>query len=155
MSTAPATEIDRAKIAQDEPDHVVTRPDEQSAGSAAERAASAVKNTGGRPTSRTPEVAKILCDAIGLGVPFRHACAVAGICYQTFCDWRKSDEKFKELIEGALAGGVRRRLQIIERAMESKDEAIQLRASCWWLEHVFPSDFSRTRVEVTGADAHH
>jgi hypothetical protein len=105
-------------------------------------------NRGGRPTVRTPEVARILCDAIALGVPFRHACNVAKISFQTFCDWRRDDLDFKEQVEGALAEGVQRRLRVIEKAMESTDEAIRLRSACWYLEHVFPSDFSRSRVEV-------
>lgn len=114
--------------------------------------APATLNKGGRPSCRTPDIAEAVCKAIGLGVPFRHACAVARISYSTFCDWRKDDEQFREQVETSLAEGVQRRLQVIEMALLSQDESIRLRASCWWLEHRLPEHFSKTRLEVTGAD---
>jgi hypothetical protein len=102
----------------------------------------------GRPTVRTPERAKIICDCVALGVPFRHACDVAKISYQTFCDWRKEDDQFREQVESSIAEGVKRRLKVIEDALESGDESIRLRGATWWLEHVLPEHFSKTRVEV-------
>jgi hypothetical protein len=52
------------------------------------------RNKSGRPSCRTPEIAKVICNAIELGVPYRHACSVAGVSYQFFCDWRRDDERF-------------------------------------------------------------
>ena len=44
------------------------------------------------------------------------------------------------------------RLEVIERATQSQDEGIRLRAACWFLEHTQPSHFARNRIELTGAD---
>jgi transposase len=102
----------------------------------------------GRPTVRTPERAKILCDAVAAGLPFIQACAVAKICAETFCKWRDQDANFRQAIETAVALGVARRLKKIEDASDAGD----WRASAWLLEHVHPQYFSRNRIEVTGAD---
>lgn len=106
----------------------------------------------GRPTVRTLPRAKIICNAIGRGLPFTHACAVARISFETFSRWRSSDEKFRAQIDEATAKGVDRRLKVIERATNSQDEAIRLRAACWFLEHTQPQHFARNRIEISGAD---
>lgn len=56
------------------------------------------------------------------------------------------------MVEQARAKGLAARLAVVSHAMESADESVALRASTWWLEHVFPEHFARNRLEVTGAD---
>jgi hypothetical protein len=75
-----------------------------------------VKKRTGRPSKCTPENAKRLCEAIGRGLPFVHACAVVSISFQTFSDWRSRDAKFREQIEQAIAEGISKRLAVIEKA---------------------------------------
>ena len=101
----------------------------------------------GRPTVRTPARAKIICDGLARGLPFVHACAVAGITFQTFNVWRNRDEKFRAQIDESIAKGVDRRLKKIEDASDAGD----WRASAWLLEHCQPEHFARNRLEVTGA----
>jgi hypothetical protein len=81
-------------------------------------------------------------------MPFSHACAVARIAFQTFCDWRNTDADFHRQIEEAVARGVNARLKVIEKAANLGD----WRASAWMLEHCQPQHFARNRLEVTGAD---
>lgn len=109
-------------------------------------------NRGGRPSVRSAAMAKVICQAVSLGVPYRHAARAAGISYSAFAQWKKDDELFREQIEVAVASGIERRLKVIQESLESTDPAIRLRSACWFLEHVHPEAFSRTRVELTGAD---
>ena len=102
----------------------------------------------GRPTVRTEKNEEIICDAIARGTPYRMACSIAHINYQTFLNWRRDDPAFQEKLDAAIARGVQSRLDVIERAMLSTDENIRVRVATWWLEHVLPSDFSRSRIEV-------
>jgi hypothetical protein len=98
----------------------------------------------GRPTVRTPARAKIICDGLARGLPFVHACAVAGITFQTFNVWRNRDEKFRAQIDESIAKGVDRRLKKIEDASDAGD----WRASAWLLEHCQAEHFSKTRIQV-------
>jgi hypothetical protein len=106
------------------------------------------KRKPGAPTVRTRETAAVICDCVSRGMPFGHACSVAGISFQTFCDWRKDDAGFRQEIEQAVARGVDARLRVIEQASRLGD----WRASAWLLEHCQPQHFARNRLEVTGAD---
>jgi hypothetical protein len=110
------------------------------------------RNRGGRPTVRTPERAKILCDAIGRGCPYTHACAIANISFETFSQWRAADEKFRAQLETAVAEGVQKRLAVIEQALDSQDENVRLRSAQWFLEHTQSQFFAKSRLEVTGAN---
>jgi hypothetical protein len=103
----------------------------------------------GRRTVQTPERAKIICDALARGLPFVHACAIAGISFQTFSVWRTRDEKFRAEIDRAIALGVERRLKTIETAADTGD----WRASAWLLEHCQPEHFSKSRIQVEAVGA--
>lgn len=107
---------------------------------------SAKPKRNGRPTVQTPARAKIICNALARGLPFVHACAIAGISGQTFSDWRRRDSAFQLQIEEAIARGVEARLKKIEEASAAGD----WRASAWLLEHCPGSfeHFAKTRVQV-------
>ena len=97
----------------------------------------------GRPTKYTPETSKIILDAIGLGVPFRHACAMAGIDESTFSRWRDRYADFADAVKAAEARAVAGRLARIRRA---EDESWQ--AAAWYLERRYPQEFGRTVQDV-------
>src|ERR1017187_2944549 len=101
----------------------------------------------GRPTVRTPQTAKTICDCVARGMPYVFACGAAGIGLATFHEWRNEDPAFKQQIEEAIALGVNARLQVIEES-----SAADWRAAAWLLEHCQPQHFARNRLEVTGAD---
>jgi len=98
----------------------------------------------GRKTVQTPERAKTICDALARGLPYVHACAAAGISFQTFSAWRNRDETFRQQIEAAIAVGVAARLAIIDRAAITGD----WRAAAWLLEHCQPEHFSKSRIQI-------
>lgn len=97
----------------------------------------------GRLTKRTPENAELLIRAIARGVPIVHACSLARICQQTFRDWRAEDEDFRTRLEEAVARGIERNIEQIEKASE-KD----WRAALALLVHMHPEHFSKSRVQV-------
>jgi hypothetical protein len=80
------------------------------------------------------------------------AAQAAGISYQSLCNYRALHKDFDDALSRALAEGAEKRLAVIEKALSSPDEAIRLRSAEWWLCHVLPQQFSRSRVEVTGPD---
>lgn len=96
----------------------------------------------GAPRKCTPKTAKLLCELVAKGLPFRHACSVARIHVSTFCEWRNRDPRFNALIEAAIAEGVQARLEAILAASKT-----DWRAAAWLLEHCQPSEFARSRVE--------
>jgi hypothetical protein len=99
----------------------------------------------GRPTKRTPRLESGLLKSIEDGLPLSHAAAVAGISYETFCEWRRQFSDFSDAIAKAVARGVAHRLRIIRNAAESGD----VKAAQWWLEHVLPEHFARNRIELS------
>lgn len=74
----------------------------------------------------------------------KDAAALAGISYETFCDWRRKFPEFSEAIEKAMAEGVAARLKIISTAAAKGN----INAAKWWLEHVKPESFAKSRIEV-------
>ncbi len=98
----------------------------------------------GRPTKRTPGVTRKICRGIAEGLPFKHAAALAGIASETFQAWRRDFPEFNEAVEHALAAGIKSRLNQIKKAGDEGD----WKASAWWLEHVVPEHFARSRVDV-------
>src|SRR5579883_1355728 len=104
-----------------------------------------MKNKGGRPTVRTPQTAQRLVELVGKGVPYKHACAAAGISYSVFCEWRAADPQFAAQLDEAISQGVEARLKSIAEAA-----ATDWRAAEAWLRLVLPAEFGRNRVELTG-----
>lgn len=107
-----------------------------------EKQVSLVRSVGGRPTKRTPEMVRLICEGIARGVPIVNVCSIAGISQQTFSTWRDTDPDFREKIERARAEGIDRRLKIIEDAAVS-----EWRAAAWLLEHTAPEHFAKTRIQ--------
>lgn len=107
-----------------------------------------IKRRKGRPCKMTPQCIKILCDAIGRGLPANHACAIAGVSFQTFSSFRNMNAAFAQVLNEATARGVEKRLQQIIQASDTGD----WRASAWLLERTQPDSFARSRLEVTGAN---
>lgn len=115
----------------------------------------------GQPTKLNPEVVRMLCDNITLGMPYRQSCAAAGIGYSTYRNWmirgedeiervsanpkatvRKNEQKYVDFVEAikeAEAKGMRNNLAMITKA--SKEGAWQ--ASAWILERRYPAEFGR------------
>jgi hypothetical protein len=106
----------------------------------------------GRPSKFTPATVKRIVRSVARGVPLCHAANAAGVSYQTLCTHRSSYPKFADALTAAVSKAVEARLKVVERATRSKDESVRLRASCWYLEHVHPESFARSRVELTGKD---
>ena len=98
----------------------------------------------------------ILLEAIKDGVPFTHACKLAGICYDTFLEWQKKGSEgkppyseFVEQLEKARGEAVEARIKRINEAAKSGS----WQADAWWLERQIPSEFGkREAVELTGKD---
>ncbi|MCG3150161.1 MAG: hypothetical protein PCFJNLEI_03639 [Verrucomicrobiae bacterium] len=98
----------------------------------------------GRRTKRTPFVTRKICRAIADGLPFYLAAAHAGVTGDTFRKWRNEFPEFNEAVEQAIAAGIKKRLNQIKKAGDEGD----WKASAWWLEHVCPEHFARSRVDV-------
>jgi hypothetical protein len=111
-----------------------------------------VRRKPGRPSKLTRATRRRILSSISRGVPFVHAANGAGISYQTFLNYRRDRPDFEEAIAGAVAKGIEARLKVVHDALSSPDEAVRLRAACWYLEHTAPEHFARNRVEVTGKD---
>ncbi len=98
----------------------------------------------GRPTKYTRKVVRVICEAIASGVPYKFAAAIGGISEDTFHEWRRTIPAFSESIEAAVAEGIQARLFLIQAAADKGD----VKAAQWWLEHVLPEHFAKSRVEV-------
>ena len=106
----------------------------------------------GRPTKFTPQLRRRILRSVALGVPGTHVARAAGLSYQSLLNYQRLHPHFADDMARAVSAGVEKRLEVIERATESQDEAIRLRAACWFLEHTQPAHFARNRIELTGAD---
>jgi len=102
----------------------------------------------GRKTKRTRQTTATLTNAIRAGLPFKLACAKAGIATETFFGWRRRFDDFDQLIEKAVADGINSRLAIIEQAGQT-----DWRAVGWLLEHCHPEFFAKSRLEVAHVGA--
>ena len=106
----------------------------------------------GRPSKFTRQTRERILRAVGKGMPLTHAASVANISLQSLITYRRDCPKFAAALEQAVAKGVEKNLEVIERATLSEDEGIRLSAAKWYLEHVHPESFARNRIEVTGAN---
>ena len=110
-----------------------------------------------RPTKKTEDAAETLARFVKQGATFKDACYAAGIGYSTGRQWVKEaeaedapDDKraFLALIQKAQAEGKIERIKRIEAA--GKKGSWQ--ADAWYLERMYPEEFGRQRLEVTGAE---
>lgn len=113
-----------------------------------------VKRKMGRPTIWVPDMIERVLGAAARGLPMRHIAAACGFSTNSFLEYRKNHPEFEERLQKAISRGIDSRLRTVLECAESADEAIRLRAATWWLEHSPQCAplFSRSRVEVTGAD---
>src|SRR5689334_8152845 len=81
----------------------------------------------GRPTKYVPAMRERLLELIATGLPFVHACAAAGISFQSFCTYREQFQDFDQEIERAVALAIEKRLQNIRKAADAGD----WRADSW------------------------
>lgn len=118
-------------------------------------------NKGGRPTKRTPEIERAICDAIRRGHYMEHAAPLAGVSKQTVYTWLKAGEEgdpayvgFLDAVKEAEAAAVDRALTDIEDAAGGKD-AKPWANRAWWLERRHTRLFGKTvqEVEHTGTVA--
>ena len=106
------------------------------------------KGRPGRPSKYTPGTVRKICDAVADGLPFKYAAALGGISHETFAEWRRQFPAFSERIRGAVARGILSRLRLIKRAADKRD----VTCAKWWLEHVMPEHYSKTRLEASGPE---
>jgi hypothetical protein len=87
---------------------------------------------------------RLICDAIADGMAYKHAASLAGISHETLCQWQRQFPEFSEAMQAAVARGIHARLVLIRVAAEKGD----VKAACWYLEHVHPEQFAKSRIEV-------
>ena len=102
-----------------------------------------------RPTKRTDETVKAICQAIELGATYELASAYGGITYETFNTWRKNNPAFSDAIKASEGKAAVKWLAKIEAAA-----ATQWQAAAWKLERRYPNDYGKTVQEQqhTGKD---
>ena len=105
--------------------------------------------TAGRKSKDTPENRQTIINAVEQGVPYRHACAMAGLSEDTFARMREKSAEFAEAIKAAEGRAVAGRLARIRMA-----ENDHWQAAAWWLERKYPQEFGKTVQEQqhTGKD---
>jgi len=111
----------------------------------------------GRPSKFTPELVRRVIRCVRGGMPLTLAANASGICYLSLTEYRKRYPQFDIAMNEAIAAGIKKRLDVVLKATRSQDEAVRLRAACWWLTHVPPAaqHFSESsRLEVTGNGLH-
>lgn len=114
--------------------------------------ASPARRKNGRPTKFTRQTQARVLKCVEKGMPLVHAANAAGISFMSLNTYRQKHPKFADALAQSISKGVEKRLEVIERAIDSEDESIRLRAACWFLEHTQPTHFARNRIELTGAD---
>ena len=93
-------------------------------------------NKMGRPTKRTPEVARIVCDALRLGLSFVSAAGLAAVHPDTLREWRRASEAdpdsddFSATCEKARAEGKR---FVVGKLIENV-KAGNVTAQIFWLK---------------------
>ena len=100
-----------------------------------------------RPSKYNTDRVKPIIHAVEQGVPYRHACAIAGISEGTFARWRARYSDFDDAIKAAEGRAVAGRLARIRMA-----EDTSWQAAAWWLERKYPLEFGRkpdAQVNVT------
>ena len=81
-------------------------------------------------------------------MPLTLSASACGISFPSLISYREKHPQFAEALSQAVARGVDARLEVIERALASQDEAIRLRAACWFLEHTQSEFYSKSRIQV-------
>lgn len=101
----------------------------------------------GRPRAIQGPVEERLLQALEAGSPIRLACAYAGCAPSTYFATCNADAEFAERATRARASAAMRNLALLQQAAPS-----DWRAAAKALELMFPEDFNRGRVELTGVE---
>jgi hypothetical protein len=89
----------------------------------------------------TDEIAKMLAE----GSNRTDACVLAGINYDTFCDWMKKKPEFSEAIKKAEVICKNRNIKIVQRAAINTWQA-----AAWWLERKHSDEFAlKNKTDLT------
>lgn len=94
-------------------------------------------STTSKPYKQTPEVVKIILDALGDGMTQRDASMLAGISEDTLCLWKRNNSELSEQMRRKVVEYKQKLMKNIERASE-KD----WKASAWLLERRYKKEFS-------------
>src|SRR3989344_4098302 len=87
----------------------------------------------GRPSKYNDQMVEHLCRWIRAGNTYKDACAMEGISYQTFNEWRHEYSDFSDALEKAEAACKAVRIALILRAGEKSWQA-----AAWYLERRYP-----------------
>ena len=99
------------------------------------------KSKGGRPSKKTPDRVTHLLEAIALGLPYKMACAVSGLSFRTFCDWRRQDPSFVLKVDQAGAKALERHVRLLHEAAPNHPKI-----SMWFLERRDPELFGKKAI---------
>lgn len=95
----------------------------------------------GRPTKFTSDRRSKIVEALKRGNTRTVAVALAGISYETFCQWLKKSPDFSEEIKTAEAEAELASVQVIREAAITTWQA-----AAWWLERRRPEEWSNSHV---------
>ena len=106
----------------------------------------------GRNSKYTPEMVDKICFNLEKGLPYTTACALSGVSFETFNNWRKDPAKleFFERIKEAESVAEAR---LVERIQVAGEE--QWQANAWMLERRHPDHWGkveRIKQEVSGPE---
>jgi hypothetical protein len=105
--------------------------------------------TRGRKTKRTPEVEKIIIDALSIGLSIDDACAYARINQDTFHTWKKAFSDFSESCTRAEMLLIARSAARLSKEVNNQDG--DWKSALEVLKRRRRNDWSE-RTEVTGKD---
>lgn len=97
----------------------------------------------GRRTKLTDETRDKLYQALDLGVTFKQAAAYAGIDEATFYRWMNTKREFCESIRAREGRAVVSLLALVQQAARE-----DWHAAAWILEHRWPGEYARNRIEI-------
>lgn len=113
---------------------------------------------GGRPTKLTPKLIAALEREIRIGLPYKTACALCGLSFETFNEWRKGNfpeqasekicREFSDRIKIAEAEAQKVMLLAVRHASVSARPG-QWQAAAWFLERRYPDEYGK-RTEISG-----
>ena len=91
------------------------------------------KDLWGRPTKKTPEVVKKLCDAFKIDATVEEACGYAGISKVIYYKWIKEDEEFFNEIQAAKTFPFIVARKKLMKSMDSDNEIVAQRGAIEFL----------------------
>jgi len=101
------------------------------------------KSKGGRPSKKTPDRITNLLEAIARGLPYEAACALSGLSFRTFCDWRRQDPSFAQNVECPGAKAIERHARLLDEAAPNNPKI-----SMWFLERRDPEHWGSPEVQL-------